>query len=250
MCGPFAPRALDRGGRPWAAGSVGTVDVMTPDALSTLVLSADVVSRIYDRLGRFQDWQVYERRPVEQLVRAARFEEATSVVELGCGTGRLAARLLREHLPANASYLGLDVSARMVGSAARALEPFGARGEARLTDGTIHLPVPDGSVDRVLSVYVLDLLSEEDGRLLVEEAHRVLRPEGLLCLGSLTDGTSPASRVSSAIWRATWSAWPVLVGGCRPIELLDCVDRAAWQIRRRVVTSFTIATELVVAAPI
>jgi hypothetical protein len=50
----------------------------------------------YDRFGSRQDWQAfYEDAAVERLLVAGRFDLASTVVEFGSGTGRLAERLLR-----------------------------------------------------------------------------------------------------------------------------------------------------------
>ena len=71
--------------------------------------------RAYDRIGRFQDWRAfYEGPAVHDLIAHLHLDAATGVFELGCGTGALAARLLGEHLPAEATYAGVDVSPHMV----------------------------------------------------------------------------------------------------------------------------------------
>jgi ubiquinone/menaquinone biosynthesis C-methylase UbiE len=85
-------------------------------------LSPEQAAAVYDRVGRWQDTQsFYERPAVDELIRAGQFEVATSVVEVGCGTGALAARLLDAHLPATARYVALEVSATMVGLTQRRL---------------------------------------------------------------------------------------------------------------------------------
>ena len=42
------------------------------------------------------------------------FAEGDVVLELGCGTGKLADKLLRAHLPPHASYIGVDISPAML----------------------------------------------------------------------------------------------------------------------------------------
>ena len=139
--------------------------------------------RFYDRIGRGQDARpISERRALDALATRGDFARAAAVIEFGCGTGRFAARLLRDALPGGATYLGLDVSPRMVELASAAVAPWAGRARAALTDGSVHLPVPDGACDRVVSTYVLDLLSPAEGASLVAEARRVLRPGGLLAL--------------------------------------------------------------------
>ena len=78
-------------------------------------VSHEQARAIYDRIGRWQDTRpLSERRALESLIERAAFERASAVVEFGCGTGHLAAELLRERLPDSAAYLGVDVSPRMV----------------------------------------------------------------------------------------------------------------------------------------
>lgn len=66
----------------------------------------------------------------------------------------------------------------MVALARNRLSLWGERATVLLADGTPHVPLSDGSVDRFLACYVLDLLSGQDIRDLLSEAHRVLAPEG------------------------------------------------------------------------
>jgi SAM-dependent methyltransferase len=204
---------------------------------------------IYDRIGRGQDTRpLSERRALEALVERAAFERAGAVLELGCGTGRLAARLLAERLPAGAQYLGLDVSRRMVELARAAVAPWGDRARVEQTDGSLGLPVESGSCDRFVCTYVLDLLSPEDAGRLLDEAHRVLRPGGLLALASLTPGHTPLARALTRAWRAVWRLDPALMGGCRPVTLTPLLSPEQWTIRARlVVTDLVLASEVVVA---
>ena len=75
---------------------------------------------VYDRIGRFHDWQFYEDRAMAQLLADRAPQTAHAVFEFGCGTGRLAARML-ELLPPTARYLGVDVSPAMVALATHRL---------------------------------------------------------------------------------------------------------------------------------
>jgi ubiquinone/menaquinone biosynthesis C-methylase UbiE len=213
------------------------------------VLSHAEAKAFYDRFGSRQDLQAfYEDRAVEVLVARSRFEDARSVVELGCGTGRLAERLLRQRLGEGALYLGVDVSTTMVELAGARLRPFADRARVRLSEGPPAIPLPDGACDRFLSTYVLDLLSEDDIRAALREARRVLAPGGLLCLSSLTFGEGTASRILVRAWTSLHALAPGLVGGCRPLRLLDFVRPPDFEIEHReVITTFGLATEVLVA---
>ncbi len=192
-------------------------------------LGPDQAASVYDRIGRWQDTQgFYEREAVAAMVGSALLETATSVVEVGCGTGALAASVLGRLLPAEATYLGLDVSGTMVELTRRRLAPFAPRAQVQLVDGHTPWPVPDHTADRVLAAYLLDLFSPEGIDGFFTEAARILRPGGLVAVTSLSAGTDYPSRLVSAIWTRLWRTDPHLTGGCRPVTL-DPHLSATWR---------------------
>jgi ubiquinone/menaquinone biosynthesis C-methylase UbiE len=212
------------------------------------VLSPAEARTYYDRFGRKQDWQgFYEDPALAVLIAYAGFGEAWRVFEFGCGTGKLAARLLAEQLPPTATYFGCDVSPTMVGLARERLAAYGDRAEVALSDGAVRFPPPDRSVDRVVSAYVLDLLSADDIRRAFAEAHRVLAPGGKLGVVSLTEGVTVPSRIVVALWKTLFRWRPSRVGGCRPIRYEPFVDGVRWRVEHRsVVTPFGVPSEVLV----
>ena len=213
------------------------------------VLSHEQARRFYDRLGARQDWQrLFENPATRDMVRHARFPDALSVIEFGCGTGRFAEELLEHHLPPAAAYLGFDVSSTMVGLARSRLARFGPRAGVRLTDGEPRLDVEAGSCDRFVSTYTLDLLSEDDIRAVVSAASRALCPGGLVALVSLTHGSTPLARLIEKAWVAVHSRRPAAVGGCRPLSLREFICGPGWTSRhRRSVTTLGMSSEVLVA---
>lgn len=205
----------------------------------------------YDRFGSKQDAQAfYEDAALDDLIAHAAFEQAASVFELASGTGRFALRLLGRHLPATATYLGIDLSSTMIGLATQRIAPYADRAKVMQTDGAMQFPLPDHSVDRVVCVYLFDILPEDDIRQAIAEAHRVLKPGGKLCVASLTQGVTVASRIVSTLWSLAFRLHPALVGGCRPLRLDRFFDFANWSPdRRNVVVKFGVPTEVVVATP-
>ena len=214
-----------------------------------MTLSPTEARSYYDRFGKKQDRQgFYEDRPLEDLVAHAELDEAQRVFELGCGTGRLADLLLREHLPASASYVGSDLSQTMISLATERLSRYGERVRLHQSDGTIRLPLADDSADRVVSTYVLDLLSETDIESFFAEARRVLVTGGLLCLVGLTPGATPLSRVVSTAWSWVFRLRAKLVGGCRPMRLVPFVERGPWTVHyRNVVVASGVPSEVLIA---
>jgi ubiquinone/menaquinone biosynthesis C-methylase UbiE len=212
-------------------------------------LTPEQARRVYDRIARAQDWQrFYEDPATTDLVAHARFDAARAVVELGCGTGRFAAALLARHLPLDATYAGVDLSPRMVALTSERLQRWSDRVTVSLADGDAGLPVADGAADRFVANYVFDLLSPEGTRTALAEARRVLEPGGILCATGLTHADEGIARFVSRAWSGVWARWPALVGGCRPIRLLDALEPAAWDVRHHhTVVAWGIASEVVVA---
>jgi ubiquinone/menaquinone biosynthesis C-methylase UbiE len=212
-------------------------------------LTPEQARRVYDRIGRAQDWQrFYEDAATADLVAHAGFDSARAVVELGCGTGRFAAALLAAHLPADASYIGVDLSPRMVALASERLARWRHRATVTFVDGGAAMPAADGAADRFVANYVFDLLGSDETRAALAEARRVLAPRGLLCASGLTPGDHGLARLVSRAWAGVWARWPALVGGCRPIRLVDMLDPSQWVVSsQRSVVARGISSEVVIA---
>lgn len=203
----------------------------------------------YDRFGAKQDWQAYyEDIALSELIRHGRFEQATRVIEFGCGTGRFAQSLLADHLSPQATYWGCDVSRTMLKLTEQRLLQFGERAEAWKYAGEGQLPIPDASADRFVSTYVFDILAYDEIDFMVAEARRMLALDGLLCLVSLTNGEQGFSKLASALWKMVYALKPSLVGGCRPIELQPLLAGVDWEVLHRgVAVGRGISSEVIIA---
>ena len=217
-----------------------------------MTLSHAQAKSFYDRFGSKQDSQgFYEDRALDAMIAQADFAHAHRVFELGCGTGRLAQRLLNSSLPDDASYVGLDLSDTMIALSRARLADYTDRITLMRSDGDMRFPLEDHGVDRVIAAYVLDLLSEADIRQAVHEARRVLRPGGKLCLVSLSHGINVTSRLVCRIWSGLFRLHAPLVGGCRPVRLLPYFDLTQWTLDyHQVLTQYGVPSEILVASPV
>lgn len=215
------------------------------------LLSRSEARAVYDRIGRRQDAQAfYEDPALDALVAHGAFDDAQSILEVGCGTGRFAERLLRIQCPPDARYVGRDLSPRMVAIARDRLAPFGERATVIQTDGSLEFDCPAGSADRVVATYLLDLLSTDDIRAVLADAHRVLGSAGRLCLAGLTWGERPIGRFVTRLWASVHAVRPKWVGGCRPLRMRRFVAGGAWTIQHReIVRAWGVPSEVLVAAP-
>lgn len=98
------------------------------------------------------------------------------VVDIGCGTGRLACQLARR---GHGSYAGFDIMASAIESARnRCRRPDWTFGT---TDG-LHVPLMDGVADFACFFSVFTHVTHEHTYLYLKEAHRLLRQGGLVVL--------------------------------------------------------------------
>jgi SAM-dependent methyltransferase len=96
------------------------------------------------------------------------------VLDLGCGNGRL----LQIFKGININYTGVDNSEKLIESAKK-IYP----NTTFLVADALHLPFPSDYFDKIYSIAVLHHIPSEELRLkFLEEAKRVLRPQGLLIL--------------------------------------------------------------------
>ena len=220
--------------------------------MSRRMLSRREARAVYDRIGAWQDTQAfYEGPALDTLIAHGAFEDAWDVFEVGCGTGRVAEHLLRERCPLGARYEGVDLSGEMVQVARERLAPFGARATVRQTDGALAFNRPEGSQDRIVATYVLDLLSREDARTLLDGAHRLLGERGRLCVTGLTWGTEVLSGAVSHLWDTMHTLRPAWVGGCRPVRVQPRLDEARWREQHHaVVTAWGVPSEVLIVTPV
>ena len=136
----------------------------------------------------------------------------------------------------------------MVALASDRLAPWRHRATVTLVDGGAAMPAADGAADRFVANYVFDLLGPGEARAALAEAYRVLAPGGLLCTTGLTPGEHGLARFVSRAWTGVWARWPALVGGCRPIRLVDVLDPSDWVVgHQHTVVAWGIASEVVIA---
>lgn len=214
-----------------------------------MALTLNQARWVYDRIGRVQDWQAfYEDATINRLVAEAAFTGDQTIFEFGCGTGRLAARLLAE-LPSSVNYLGVDISPVMINLATSRLAAWTERAKVVLVDGSLPLPADDGFADRVLSTFVFDLLDEAYARTVLDDLRRILAPNGRLCLASLTYGERLLERAVSRGWASIWRVAPQVVGGCRPISMSVLLAHG-WKIEHHSrVHRLGLVMDVVIAAP-
>lgn len=129
----------------------------------------------YARMHQFEDWYwwfVARRQAALRFARDFRpAGQSLRVLDAGCGTGGLMARLAQEP---GAEVYGLDLSRD-------ALAFTRGRGQPRLVQGDVTaLPFADDSFDLVTALDVVEHVEQDEQAL--AEIRRVLRPGGVLLM--------------------------------------------------------------------
>ena len=129
---------------------------------------------------------------IENLRKWIEIHPSYSIVEIGCGIGRDAIPLTR--ILSNGRYVGIDIIKRSIDWCNRNISArhnnftfyhFDVEDKLHNSGGTtrtteIIIPVPDGSVDRIIVFSVFTHMWQSDIEHYLKEFKRVLKPDGLV----------------------------------------------------------------------
>lgn len=140
----------------------------------------------------------------------AELKPGEKVLDLGSGGGIDVLLSARRVGPTGFVY-GVDMTDEMLALAERNREAAGAT-NVRFLKGTIEeIPLPDESVDVIISNCVINLSADKDR--VLAEAFRVLKPSGRFAVSDMvTNGEMPET-----LKKYAW-AWSGCVSGALPIE--------------------------------
>jgi arsenite methyltransferase len=133
------------------------------------------------------------------------------VLDLGSGAGLDVLLSARRVAPGGHAY-GLDMTDEMLALAGRHRQSAGIT-NATFLKGTIeNVPLPDASVDVVISNCVINLA--EDKQAVIDEAFRVLRPGGLFAVADMVELTPLAPELKQRM-----DAWAGCISGTVPVDV-------------------------------
>lgn len=142
-------------------------DAKADDLLSaTSAVDGSTSEEILRHTGRFA---------ANQVLKALDIGSRDRVLELGCGVGRIG----RELAPHSGTWLGVDISERMLGHARGRLAHLDNVHFEQLSRSSLEM-LDDGAIDKAYSLAVLFHMDKEDLYLYLQELNRVLAPGGMI----------------------------------------------------------------------
>lgn len=149
------------------------------------VTSPDVACKLYspEELALVPASAADRALGVGNHLRFAEIEAGDTVIDLGCGAG-IDVVLAAQRTGPTGRVIGLDFLPEMLERTEAAAREAGLENVETLLGEMEKIPLPDDSVDHVISNGVINL-SPRKARVLAECA-RVLRPGGRFCVSDLT----------------------------------------------------------------
>lgn len=164
--------------------------LITPDENRRMF---DAISRRYDLLNRIISFgrdRTWRRKAVDHL----QVKRGGHYVDAGCGTGALSVEMARCLSPGDLKVTGLDFSEAMLREGSKRIRERGVGAGVTLLRGdALALPFDDGTVDGVISGFVIRNISDRQGAL--AEWFRVLRPGGRCVVLELSMPERPTARL-------------------------------------------------------
>jgi ubiquinone/menaquinone biosynthesis C-methylase UbiE len=143
-------------------------------------------SLTFDTVGRLE---------LEFLTREG-LRSTDTLVDLGCGTGRLAVHAVA--VLTGGHYVGIDISRTMLDEARKRVEQAIPDPPCRVSwmhQTSQVFELDDGSVDMICAFSVINHMEHEDAYLYLKEALRIVRPGGRFVFSCLPVGTDRAREV-------------------------------------------------------
>jgi arsenite methyltransferase len=141
----------------------------------------------------------------------AELHQGEVVLDLGSGGGIDVLLSARRVGPAGFAF-GLDMTDEMLELARRNAEEAGVRNVTFLKGDIAAIPLPNASVDVIISNCVINLAADKDA--VLREAFRVLKPGGRFAVSDIViHGGLPEDLVDSAEMRRDLSSWAGCIAG-------------------------------------
>jgi demethylmenaquinone methyltransferase/2-methoxy-6-polyprenyl-1,4-benzoquinol methylase len=203
--------------------------------------------RTYDKISRYYNCLAapFERKYAEMALELLSIGKGETVLEIGFGTGHCLKRIVESVGPNGKTY-GIDISTGMMEISKKRLKKADLEDRVGLFCGdAASLPLADSTFNAVFMSFTLELFDTPEIPKVLEQIHRVLKPEGRLAVVSISKENGESIFLRLYEW--THSKWPKYVD-CRPIYVEQSLIGAGYQIKsKEKVKVFRLPAEIIVA---
>ena len=200
----------------------------------------------YDRMSRWYDlFAGSEKKFTETGIQILGVKEGEHVLEIGFGTGASLA-IFAQQAGRSGLVTGVELSPGMIEVAHKRIQAKVLERSVGMIrgDGTL-LPFAPYSFDTLFLSFTLELFSDTEIPLVLEECHRVLKREGRLGVVSLARQDVLACR----LYEWGHERWPVMLD-CHPIELRESLEAGGFRIQAaKVQTMWGLPVEIMLGRP-
>jgi len=211
-----------------------------------MMISRDQTRQNYDRMSRWYDlFAGSEKKFTETGLQILGVKAGEHVLEIGFGTGNSLVTLIQQ-TGESGLVAGVELSPGMIDVARKRIQAKGQERSAQIIrgDGTL-LPFARDSFDALFLSFTLELFSETEIPVVLEECHRVLKREGRLGVVSL----AKQDVLACHLYEWGHERWPVMLD-CRPIELRESLEAGGFRIQAaKVQTMWGLPVEIVLGRP-
>jgi len=207
----------------------------------------------YDRMSRWYDlFAGSEKKFTETGLQILGVKAGERVLEIGFGTGNSLVSLAQQ-AGTTGLVVGVELSPGMIDVARKRIYPFGhkqADDSERSAlmiqgDGTL-LPFASNSFEAVFLSFTLELFSDAEIPVVLDECRRVLKRKGRLGVVSLAKRDVLACR----LYEWGHERWPALLD-CRPIYLRESLEARGFRLQAaKVQTMWGLPVEIALGRPI
>lgn len=204
---------------------------------------AGTIEKNYSKVAWFYNlWSALtESRALEKVLGLANIQNGEQILEVAVGTGKFFQDLVA--LNSRGRTYGLDISQPMLSVAKKLMKRQGADASYELLHGSAYqLPYEDEKFDLLINNYMFDLLPEKDFPKILSEFSRVLKPGGRLLITYMSFGDKWYNR----FWYWLAKTFPGLLTGCRPIDLVQQLEKAGFvNVYAESVSQHTFPSEII-----
>jgi ubiquinone/menaquinone biosynthesis C-methylase UbiE len=189
--------------------------------------SFNQIKKNYDRLSRWYDliegWG--EKTICDCAIRLINIQPGEKALEIGSGTGSNVLHI--SHSVKDCEIIGLDLSFKMCRQARMKAEGKNDSLLGITNANAIQLPFPKKHFDALLLLFTFEIIPEKYFPLVLNECKRVLKPNGRLCIGSMSAEKLDHIMMQLYLWSTIH--FPQIVD-CRPIDLKSILKIAGFEI--------------------